>query len=167
MAPLLRALDGAGLGHIAAHGRFRSDNVLFSSLRLHDGELTVYDLENMDRPPALLVLAACDVGMSEIHAGDELMGVAAEVLSMGTRTVIATLLPVPDGRVRQLMERCTDGCGPARPRRTPWCGRAPTSTTARWIRCRASSASAPAGVRPAGPTRRLATARTDGTGMIG
>lgn len=103
VAPLLRALDGAGLGHIAAHGRFRSDNVLFSSLRLHDGELTVYDLENMDRPPALLVLAACDVGMSEIHAGDELMGVAAEVLSMGTRTVIATLLPVPDDRVRQLM----------------------------------------------------------------
>jgi hypothetical protein len=37
---LLRALDGAGLGHIAAHGRFRSDNVLFSSLRVHDGELT-------------------------------------------------------------------------------------------------------------------------------
>jgi tetratricopeptide (TPR) repeat protein len=103
VAPLVRALDGAALGHIAAHGRFRSDNVLFSSLRLHDGELTVYDLESMDRPPALLVLAACDVGMSEIHAGDELMGVAAEVLSMGTRTVIATLLPVPDDRVRQLM----------------------------------------------------------------
>ena len=37
MEQLLRALDGAGLGHIAAHGRFRSDNVLFSSLRVHDG----------------------------------------------------------------------------------------------------------------------------------
>ena len=44
----------------------------------------LYDLESLDRPPALLVLAACDVGMSQIQAGDELMGVAAEVLSMGT-----------------------------------------------------------------------------------
>ena len=70
---------------------------------MHDGELTVYDLESLDRPPALLVLAACDVGMSDIHGGDELMGVGAEVLSMGTRTVIATLLPVPDDRVRELM----------------------------------------------------------------
>jgi CHAT domain-containing protein/tetratricopeptide (TPR) repeat protein len=114
---LLRALDGAGLGHIAAHGRFRSDNALFSSLRTHDGELTVYDLESLDRPPATLVLAACDVGMSQIHAGDELMGVAAEVLSMGTRTVVATLLPVPDDRVRHLMgalhQRLRDGEAPA------------------------------------------------------
>ena len=103
VTPLVRALDGASLGHIAAHGRFRSDNALLSSLRMHDGELTVYDLESLDRPPALLVLAACDVGMSDIHGGDELMGVAAEVLSMGTRTVIATLLPVPDDQVRELM----------------------------------------------------------------
>jgi CHAT domain-containing protein/tetratricopeptide (TPR) repeat protein len=114
---LLHALDGAGLGHIAAHGRFRSDNVLFSSLRMHDGELTVYDLESLSRPPALLVLAACDVGMSKIQAGDELMGVAAEVLSMGTRTVVATLLPVPDDRVRHLMgalhQRLRDGEAPA------------------------------------------------------
>jgi CHAT domain-containing protein/tetratricopeptide (TPR) repeat protein len=115
--PLLRALDGAGLGHVAAHGRFRSDNVLFSSLRVHDGELTVYDLASLDRPPALLVLAACDVGASKIHAGDELMGIAAELLSMGTRTVVATLLPVPDDRVRHLMgalhQRLRDGEAPA------------------------------------------------------
>jgi CHAT domain-containing protein len=103
VTPLVEALDGAGIGHIAAHGRFRSDNPMFSSLRMHDGELTVYDLESLRRPPAFLVLAACDVGMSEIHAGDELMGVSAELLSMGTRTVLATLLPVPDDRVRRLM----------------------------------------------------------------
>ena len=31
------ALDGAGLGHIAAHGRFRDDNPQFSALQLADG----------------------------------------------------------------------------------------------------------------------------------
>jgi hypothetical protein len=117
VTPLVEALDGAELGHIAAHGRFRADNVQFSSLRMHDGELTVYDLENLRRPPAFLVLAACDVGMSEIHPGDELMGVAAAVLSMGTRTVIATLLPVPDDMARLLMlafhRRLRAGDGPA------------------------------------------------------
>ena len=102
VAPLVRALDGASLGHIAAHGRFRSDNVLLSSLRMHDGELTVYDLESLDRPPALLVLAACDVGMSDIHGGDKLMGSGRGPVH-GHPTVIATLLPVPDDRVRELM----------------------------------------------------------------
>ena len=41
---VLGALDGAGLAHIAAHGSFRADSPLFSSLRLDDGPFTVYDL---------------------------------------------------------------------------------------------------------------------------
>src|SRR6266568_5834212 len=36
---VLAALDGAGLAHIAAHGSFRADSPLFSSLRLDDGPL--------------------------------------------------------------------------------------------------------------------------------
>ncbi len=48
-----RALDGAWLAHIAAHGAFRADSPLFSSLRMHDGPLTVYDFEQL-RQRALL-----------------------------------------------------------------------------------------------------------------
>ena len=44
---VLSALDGAWLAQIAAHGRFRADSPLFSSLRMHDGPLTVYDFESM------------------------------------------------------------------------------------------------------------------------
>jgi CHAT domain-containing protein len=43
-------LDGAELAHVAAHGRFRADNPLFSSIELADGALTVYDLGL--RPPS-------------------------------------------------------------------------------------------------------------------
>ena len=43
------ALDGAWIAHIAAHGTFRSDSPLFSSLRLDDGPLTVYDFERLQR----------------------------------------------------------------------------------------------------------------------
>src|SRR5438128_1803661 len=51
---VLSALDGASLAHIAAHGRFRTDNPLFSSLALADGPLVVYDIQRMRRAPRRL-----------------------------------------------------------------------------------------------------------------
>lgn len=100
---LSHALDGAAVAHVAAHGTFRSDNPLFSSLRLADGPLTVYDLERLQRAPGLLVLSACDSGLTSVHAGDELMGLASALFSLGARTLVASLLPVPDHACRRLM----------------------------------------------------------------
>lgn len=99
------ALDGARLAHIAAHGRFRADNPMFSSLQLADGPLTVYDLERLSEPPGIIVLSACDSGLSEVHPGDELMGLAAALLALGTRTLVASVFPVPDEATRPLMLR--------------------------------------------------------------
>lgn len=111
------ALDGARLAHIAAHGHFRSDNPQFSCLELADGPLTVYDLERMRRAPEVLVLSACDSGLSDVRPGDELMGLAAAVMSLGTRTLIASVVPVPDEPTRPFMEqlhaRMRAGAGPA------------------------------------------------------
>jgi CHAT domain-containing protein/tetratricopeptide (TPR) repeat protein len=97
------ALDGAQLAHIAAHGRFRSDNPLFSSLELADGPLTVYDLEGLRQAPATLILSACDTALSGIRPGDELMGVASAVFALGTRTLVASVAPVGDAETRALM----------------------------------------------------------------
>ncbi|MCA1657179.1 MAG: CHAT domain-containing protein, partial [Actinobacteria bacterium] len=58
VAPVLSVLDGAALAHVAAHGRFRADNPLFSCLELFDGPLTVYDLESLGSAPRVLVLSA-------------------------------------------------------------------------------------------------------------
>src|SRR5207245_3380678 len=82
-------LNGAELGHIVAHGNFRFDNPLFSSLQLADGHLTVYDLELLDRAPRLLVLSACESGVHQVRPGDELMGLAAALFSVGSATLIA------------------------------------------------------------------------------
>lgn len=97
------ALDGTRLAHVAAHGRFRADNPLFSSLALTDGPLTVHDLESLAHPPEVLVLSACDSGLSTVHPGDELLGLAASLLGLGTRAIVASLLPVPDDATRRLM----------------------------------------------------------------
>ncbi|MGO8892336.1 MAG: CHAT domain-containing protein, partial [Streptosporangiaceae bacterium] len=54
---VLAALDGAWLAHIAAHGTFRADNPMFSSILLDDGPLIVHDFERLGRAPYQLVLA--------------------------------------------------------------------------------------------------------------
>jgi len=100
---VLAALEGAAVAHLAAHGRFRADNPMFSSLRLADGPLTVHDLERLRQAPALVVLAACDSAVGAMHAGDEVLGLAASLLALGTRTLIAPLLPVPDEATGRLM----------------------------------------------------------------
>jgi CHAT domain-containing protein len=103
VAAVLAAVDGTGCAHLATHGSFRADNPLFSHLRLADGPLTVYDLSGLGRPPALLILSACDSGLSAVHPGDELQGLSAAMLGLGTRAVVASLGPVRDEATRALM----------------------------------------------------------------
>jgi hypothetical protein len=118
VADVAAALDGADSAHIAAHGRFRDDNPLFCSLELADGALTVYDLERLERAPRRLVLSSCESGLSAVRAGDELMGFTAAVFALGTATVVAAVVPVPDEASQRLMlaldEELTGGAPPAR-----------------------------------------------------
>ena len=100
---VLRALEGADVAHLACHGRLRADNPMFSSLDLADGPLTVFDLEKLERPPAVVVLAACDVGTTAVSAGDELLGLTAAFHRAGTGAVLASLVPVPDTAVVEMM----------------------------------------------------------------
>jgi CHAT domain-containing protein len=97
------ALDGAALAHIAAHGDFRTDNPLFSALWLADGPLTIYDLEGMAVAPRTVVLAACDSARHTSQPGDDLLGLAAAFLSLGTTVLIASLVSLPDGQSSGLM----------------------------------------------------------------
>jgi CHAT domain-containing protein/tetratricopeptide (TPR) repeat protein len=97
------ALHRADLVHLAAHGRVRADNPLFSSLTLADGPLTVFDLERLDRVAPMVVLAACDSGRPVVCTGDELLGFAATLLSLGAHQLIASVVPVPDVETAPLM----------------------------------------------------------------
>jgi len=111
------ALDGARLAHIAAHGSFRADNALFSQLELADGPLTGYELERLRQSPGCIVLSACEVGQAAVRPGEELIGFTTVLLGLGTRSLVASLLPVPADRTAALMldlhRRMLAGAGPA------------------------------------------------------
>ena len=117
VAAVAAAADGAEWAHIAAHGRLRTDNPLFSALELADGPLTVYDVERLGSAPRLVILPACQSGIGSVHAGEETLGLATALLSLGARTVVASVVPVPDEASRWLMlalhDRLARGSSPA------------------------------------------------------
>ncbi len=117
VAAVLAILEGASIAHIAAHASFRADNGLWSSLQLADGVLTVYELEQLRRPPEVVVLSACQSGLSAVRPGDEVMGLVAALLTLGAKSVVASVVPVEDAASEQLMvalhQRLLAGDAPA------------------------------------------------------
>jgi len=99
----LVALDGAWLAHIAAHGTFRADNPLFSSLRLDDGPLIVHDFERLRRAPYRLVLSSCDSGVAAPVGADELLGLVSSLIPLGAAGILASVVPVNDRAAVPLM----------------------------------------------------------------
>jgi tetratricopeptide (TPR) repeat protein len=100
---VLYALDGAWLGHVAAHGTFRADSPLFSSLHMSDGPLTVYDFERLHRAPYRLVLSSCDSGVLAPAGANELLGLVSSLLPLGTAGIIAAIVPLNDQAVVPIM----------------------------------------------------------------
>ncbi|MEZ7002210.1 CHAT domain-containing protein [Streptomyces sp. AD55] len=100
---VLRELDGAALAHIAAHGTFRADSPLFSSLRMADGPLIAHDLERLRRSPYRIILSCCDTARFATVGADELLGLVTALLPLGTAGVVACSAPVNDAAVVPLM----------------------------------------------------------------
>ncbi|MCI3278101.1 CHAT domain-containing protein [Streptomyces cylindrosporus] len=100
---VLEEIDGATLAHIAAHGTFRADSPLFSSLRMADGPLIVHDFERLDRSPYRIILSSCDTARLASVGADELLGLVTALLPLGTAGVVASSAPVNDHAVVPLM----------------------------------------------------------------
>jgi hypothetical protein len=100
---VLSAIDGAGLAHVAAHGRHQAANALFSSLELAGGPLLGYDLQRLRRPPSLIVLSCCDLGLTDVRPGDESFGLASALLAAGTATVVASVGRIADDAATETM----------------------------------------------------------------
>ena len=110
-------LSGSSIVHLAGHGLWRSDNPMFSSLRLADRWLTAAELLPLDLRGALVVLSACDSARAHALAGNELLGMARAVLGAGAATLVASQWPADDEATASLMdsfyEHVTRGLPPA------------------------------------------------------
>lgn len=78
--------------HLACHGRFRSDNPMFSGLRLSDRWLTAAEMmERLRYGGRLAVLSACESGRADWLPGNEPLGLPRAFLSAGFQSVVSSL----------------------------------------------------------------------------
>jgi len=97
VARLRELLQGqADIVHVAAHGVHQTESPLFSSVWLADGPLYAYELDPEHGSAGLVVLSACEVGLSTIRPGDETLGLTSVLLRLGATSVVAGVARVGD-----------------------------------------------------------------------
>lgn len=89
--------------HVATHGTFRPGNPMFSGLRMADGWLTARDLYQLHLGSALVVLSACETGLTSGEFGDELMGLSRGFFYAGAPSLTVSHWAVKDEHTAQLM----------------------------------------------------------------
>ncbi|WP_353952240.1 CHAT domain-containing protein [Knoellia sp. S7-12] len=94
-ADVRSALTSASVVHLAAHGHHVDQSPLFSSLDMGDGPVFAHELTS-PLAAELVILSACDVGRSRGRTGDEPLGLAAALLSLGVQCVVAATNPIHD-----------------------------------------------------------------------
>ncbi|MGO4596984.1 CHAT domain-containing protein [Terrabacter sp. 2RAF25] len=102
---LVSALGRPGIVHVAAHGTHQVESPLFSSLVLHDGPVFAHELQPTGVSADHVVLSACEVGLTTPRPGHESLGLALSLLSLGARSVVAAVAPVPDDVAANTMTR--------------------------------------------------------------
>jgi CHAT domain-containing protein len=89
--------------HIATHGVFRQDNPMFSSIRLGESNLALYDLYQLKLNCELITLSGCATGLNVVTAGDELLGLVRGLLFAGARSLLLSLWDVHDRSTAEFM----------------------------------------------------------------
>jgi len=91
--------------HLASHALFRADNPSYSAIKLDDRWLTLHELEALRLRADLVILSACDTGLSQIHAGDELTGFYGLFFRKAAQALTLSLWQVDDSATIELMTR--------------------------------------------------------------
>lgn len=89
--------------HIATHGLFRQDNPMFSSLRLGDARLTLFDLYSLDLSAELVTLSGCGTGLNYVVGGEEIIGLVRGFLYSGAHSVLVSLWDIQDKSTAEFM----------------------------------------------------------------
>jgi CHAT domain-containing protein len=95
--------------HIAAHGMFRADNPLFSSLRLGDQWLNLVDVFGLELGGELTTLSACETGLGAVDGGQDMLGLSQGFLQAGSPSLVVSLWRVDDHSTTLFMQRFYEG----------------------------------------------------------
>ena len=101
VAAVKKAMTGADVVHIAAHGSFRGDSPLLSTIRLADGPVTGDELARATSAARLVVLSCCDSGMADANG----VGFSRLLTGAGALAVVGSVSPVSDARAVPLMSK--------------------------------------------------------------
>jgi tetratricopeptide (TPR) repeat protein len=97
-------LKGTSLAHLATHAFFAAGSPLDSGIVLADGVLTAREVATAGSVPPLVILSACESGLSDRLGGDEIAGLAQAFLFAGARSLIVSLWKVDDPATSVLMQ---------------------------------------------------------------
>ena len=99
------SLKGCDLLHVSCHAQFDQASPEQSGFVLADGSrFSARDGLKLRLNARLAVLSACESGRLDVHAGDEMIGVAGSLLAAGIRSIVATSWRIPDGATTILMD---------------------------------------------------------------
>jgi CHAT domain-containing protein len=99
------AAPNSDLLHLAAHGLFRPEAPLLSSIHLADKWMAVQDVYDLDLKASLVTLSACETGLGHDEGGDELVGLVRGFLHAGASSLLVSLWTVDDKSMTDLMIR--------------------------------------------------------------
>jgi Uncharacterized protein conserved in bacteria len=90
---VLDRLQDTSIVHLACHGEVDPLRPLDSALLLHDGRLTISRMQSIRRtsPGSLVFLSACMTAKCDETQPDEVIHLAATMLSVGFRSAVATM----------------------------------------------------------------------------
>ncbi|HEY1528985.1 MAG TPA: CHAT domain-containing tetratricopeptide repeat protein [Candidatus Angelobacter sp.] len=100
---------GSRFIHIATHGYFRQDNPMFSSIRLGNSLLSLFDFYQFHFDAELVTLSGCGTGMNVVIGGDELIGLVRGLLYAGAQTLMVSLWEVHDQSTAEFMRDFYEG----------------------------------------------------------
>lgn len=89
--------------HVAAHGVFRPEAPLFSSLYLADGAVTTLDFLDTRLETGLLAFSTCESGLGTGYSGDEVLGLSRACLYAGAQSLLLSLWRIDDHSTYDLM----------------------------------------------------------------
>ena len=76
---------------------------MFSSIRMGNSYLSLYDLYQLRLPVELVTLSGCATGLNVVAAGDELIGLARGLFQAGAQSLLLSLWDVHDQSTAEFM----------------------------------------------------------------